>query len=295
MAPEVPALPVFSFVGPSGAGKTSLLEKLLPVWRQEGWRVGAIKHSHHPPKEEALGTDSFRLRAAGASRVHLAAGEPWWEAVAQLTAQEELDWMVLEGYHGAPLLQYLVLARGDDFPEERKRAQGWILGAFLRNETPGASLSIPLPVYRPGDEETLARTVVTMAALQVSPFPVAGAILAGGGSRRMGKDKRLLRREGRTWLAIAADALGGVVEGPLFAAGFPPQGGPDLPLVWLPDLLPGEGPLAALYGLALRLPAPWLLVVASDMPFLTEEALLPFLEARPEAEAQGADALLPFL
>lgn len=55
--------------GPSGAGKTRLLVRLLAALRRRGLRVGAIKHSGHRHSFDRPGTDSDRLAKAGAVAV----------------------------------------------------------------------------------------------------------------------------------------------------------------------------------------------------------------------------------
>ncbi|MDP2949810.1 MAG: molybdopterin-guanine dinucleotide biosynthesis protein MobB, partial [Chloroflexota bacterium] len=40
-------LPVVSFVGNSGAGKTTILEKVVRELKARGYRVAVIKHAHH--------------------------------------------------------------------------------------------------------------------------------------------------------------------------------------------------------------------------------------------------------
>jgi molybdopterin-guanine dinucleotide biosynthesis adapter protein len=62
---------VAAIVGPSGAGKTTLIVELIRVFVADGRRVGAIKHTHHPLNEEHRG-DTGRFRDAGASPVILA-------------------------------------------------------------------------------------------------------------------------------------------------------------------------------------------------------------------------------
>ncbi len=68
-------LPVIGFAAYSGTGKTSLLEKLIPVLRQKGVRVALIKHAHHDFDIDTPGKDSYRLRVAGAVQVLIASSQ----------------------------------------------------------------------------------------------------------------------------------------------------------------------------------------------------------------------------
>ncbi len=56
-----------SFVGKSGTGKTTLLEKVIAELVRRGVRVGAIKHDAHHFEIDHPGKDSYRLAAAGAA------------------------------------------------------------------------------------------------------------------------------------------------------------------------------------------------------------------------------------
>src|SRR5574341_2557616 len=66
-------VPVVSFVGNSGVGKTTFLEKLIPVVRGRGLRVASIKHDVHNFTIDYPGKDSFRLTEAGSDIVVLSA------------------------------------------------------------------------------------------------------------------------------------------------------------------------------------------------------------------------------
>lgn len=60
------------FIGPSGAGKTTILEKLIRDFSKRGLRVGAIKHSRAAIPLDTKGKDSYRFRLAGARGVLVA-------------------------------------------------------------------------------------------------------------------------------------------------------------------------------------------------------------------------------
>jgi molybdopterin-guanine dinucleotide biosynthesis protein B len=59
-------LPIISIVGHSGAGKTTLIERMLRLLNASGMRVATIKHSHHAVELDVVGTDSWRHKQAGA-------------------------------------------------------------------------------------------------------------------------------------------------------------------------------------------------------------------------------------
>jgi molybdopterin-guanine dinucleotide biosynthesis protein B len=57
---------LISIVGRSGGGKTTLIEKLLPVLIVAGLKVATIKHTHHQVLLDTPGKDSWRFKQAGA-------------------------------------------------------------------------------------------------------------------------------------------------------------------------------------------------------------------------------------
>ena len=66
---------ILGMVGWSCAGKTSLLERIIPILRGSGLTVSAIKHTHHAVDLDQPGKDSYRLRQAGAAEIILAGRE----------------------------------------------------------------------------------------------------------------------------------------------------------------------------------------------------------------------------
>lgn len=57
---------ILEVIGYSGAGKTTLIEKLIPALRKRGIRLAVIKHTSHRHELDQPGKDSYRLRKAGA-------------------------------------------------------------------------------------------------------------------------------------------------------------------------------------------------------------------------------------
>lgn len=68
---------VFGFAGYSGAGKTTLIENLIPRFVLEGLTVSLIKHAHHGFDIDKPGKDSYRHREAGCSEVLLTSDQRW--------------------------------------------------------------------------------------------------------------------------------------------------------------------------------------------------------------------------
>lgn len=65
------------FIGYSNSGKTTLIERLIPLLRAQGLAVSAVKNAHHGFDMDRPGKDSFRYREAGAGQVLIATGQRW--------------------------------------------------------------------------------------------------------------------------------------------------------------------------------------------------------------------------
>jgi len=68
---------IIGFCGYSGAGKTTLIEGLIPRFVSHGLKVSLIKHAHHGFDIDKPGKDSWRHREAGASEVVLLTDRRW--------------------------------------------------------------------------------------------------------------------------------------------------------------------------------------------------------------------------
>lgn len=95
-------------------------------------------------------------------------------------------------------------------------------------------------------------------------FLVAGVVLAGGVSSRMGKDKALLQHKGKSLLQYQFEKVKQVVgEGSVYVSG----GYRDYPFI--ADVIENQGPLGGFYSSLQRLSSyKWILFVPVDMPTL---------------------------
>lgn len=100
---------VMGIAGRSGMGKTTLLERLVPVFTAAGRRVSLIKHSHKDIEVDRPGKDSFRLREAGCQEVlllgatrwalmHELRGDPEPELPYLLSRIQDCDLVLVEGF-----------------------------------------------------------------------------------------------------------------------------------------------------------------------------------------------------
>lgn len=68
---------VMGLVGWSGAGKTTLIAKLIPELKSRGLSVSTLKHAHHDFDIDQPGKDSYVHREAGAQEVLVASDRRW--------------------------------------------------------------------------------------------------------------------------------------------------------------------------------------------------------------------------
>lgn len=102
---------------------------------------------------------------------------------------------------------------------------------------------------------------------------LSAVILAGGQSKRMGRDKAGIKLDGRTLLELAAEKLRAAGIGDVFLSGRPQQDYSAMRLPVLLDLDPGFGPLGGLERGLAHCRSPLLLVLAVDLPRMTAEFL----------------------
>lgn len=126
-------------------------------------------------------------------------------------------------------------------------------------------------------------------------FVIRGAVLAGGESRRMGRDKALVPVDGRPMAGIVASVFAAVGCDPVVIVGGDEAALRSVGLPLVADLERGTGPLGGVVS-ALEWAAndagndEWLLIGACDLAMLTVDAVRPLVEAA--SRATGADVVV---
>jgi molybdopterin-guanine dinucleotide biosynthesis protein MobB len=118
-------IPLLSFVGKSGVGKTTLIEKIIAEIKQRGYSIAVIKHHVHTTPIDERGKDSRRFAEAGAriaivsSPIEIARFEqvPHELSLAEIAAQiSNVDLILTEGFkrEAAPKIEVSRTALGTD-------------------------------------------------------------------------------------------------------------------------------------------------------------------------------------
>jgi len=174
-------VPVVSFVGNSGAGKTTILEKVVRDLKGRGYRVAVIKHAHHDFQIDYPGKDSWRFTQAGSDSVVISSpakfavveqrrAEPALDELIALV-EERVDIVLTEGFRHRGKPQVLVM-RAPRAAEARLRrdidpfdcAQGRPLAIV-------SDRAIDLPVPRFAFDEATELTDFLLAQLQPARPP----------------------------------------------------------------------------------------------------------------------------
>lgn len=125
---------------------------------------------------------------------------------------------------------------------------------------------------------------------------LTGVLLAGGKSRRMGRDKRFLELNGRTLLDRAVSVFESLFEEVLIVVAEPTPELGGLRHRVVTDLIPGRAALGGLHAGLSYAAWPKVFAAACDMPFLSQPVIRRMVELAPHADAviaQLADGLQP--
>ena len=154
------------FVGDSDSGKTTLLERLIPVLAARGLAVASVKHASHGFDADRPGKDSHRLYGSGAQAVAVIsdsqiatferrdADHPASLEEALETLPEGLDLVLVEGFGWEPIPRLLLVPPGRK-PRREHRESGPVLRV------------IRVPQSAPGEKPFFSDDLVQKIATEI--------------------------------------------------------------------------------------------------------------------------------
>ena len=104
---------VIGVAGWSGAGKTTLISRVIPYLRGQDLRVSVIKHAHHDFDVDVPGKDSWVHRQSGAEEVLVSSANRWAlmhelrgaaepSLLELLRKMSPVDLLIVEGFKSEP-------------------------------------------------------------------------------------------------------------------------------------------------------------------------------------------------
>lgn len=255
-------LPVIGVCGLSGAGKTTVIEALIPKLLSKGLQVAVVKHDCQHVQMDKPGKDSYRFYEAGAD-VYLLGGEETarlhGDRGKYLTSQlVELaglyDIVLVEGHGKTPVNKMWMLSENELQPPDDVHD---VLTVFGLNDR----------------ERSVLHYIEKWLGCIWQKKPVWGCVLIGGQSRRMGRPKHLLRRKnGESWLEHTVRLIEPFTDQVVISgSGIVPENLCEF--VQLPDVPGCQGPLAGVLTACRWQPEVSWLLVACDMPDISKETI----------------------
>lgn len=158
------------FIGYSNSGKTTLIEKLIPIFLANGISVSAVKNAHHGFDMDRPGKDSFRYREAGAGQVLIASGQRWallTETPSGHASLDELldqlapcDLVIVEGFKSEGRIPRIEVRRATTVDAPLYPADSNVI-AVAADYAPAC----PLPVLDLNDADRIAAFIIKRLAL----------------------------------------------------------------------------------------------------------------------------------
>ncbi len=154
-------IPVISFIGNSGCGKTALIERVVRELKQLGYKVAVIKHTPHGFDIDHPKKDSGRLTLAGSDIVVLSSPErvslvervDTEMTLTQIEALigDEVDIVLAEGYKKENYAKVIVLDSEGGSRGLSVKERYWLLSHPIGLHQTGSDLKMTMlsisPIY----------------------------------------------------------------------------------------------------------------------------------------------------
>ncbi len=262
--------PLVHIVGRKGSGKTRLLTALITHLTARGFRIAAVRHTPHNHRLDRQGADTALFTDAGADGTALAAAQEtavflpaatWGEKIAAIgSAFAGCHLVLMEGglQHG---LEKIEVVPEGEAPLCRDDAS---LRAYVGQPRDMSCI----PCFAADDS---AGICAFLEARYLKP-QLSAAIMAGGKSSRLGRNKALLSLGGATVIEHVIATVSAIAT-PVTIITNNPEEYKHLGLATAGDLRPGCGPLSGIHAALSLSGTEYVLVKSCDIPLVGPEHL----------------------
>lgn len=158
-------IPVIGITGRSNSGKTTLIERLIPLLKENGFCLAVVKHSHHDLHFDVPGSDTHRYKKAGAATTILAS--PTGIGVVKelkkeisldeiiLRYADDCDMVIVEGFKRSTIPKIEVFEEQIGEPLLCADGDGTYVAVVADNE-----VAVPLPRFARDDVNAVAQFII---------------------------------------------------------------------------------------------------------------------------------------
>lgn len=179
---------IFAICGAKNTGKTTLITQLIAAFTARGMKVATIKHDGHDFSADVPNTDTYRHMAAGAygtavfsdNKFMVVKMQPKTPVGEMAALFPEADIILVEGCKSGvyPKMQMLHSGEKEQLICNQMNFVGYIADGVAEIEG--------CPCYHRNDVEGIAEVILLEKFIRTE---LSMIVLAGGKSRRMGRDK----------------------------------------------------------------------------------------------------------
>jgi molybdopterin-guanine dinucleotide biosynthesis protein MobB len=274
--------------GHSGSGKTTLIKKLIQKFSCQ-YDIGYIKHDAHGFELDHPGKDTYEIKKSGAKTVAINSKNQH----AYLTDGEiseyfykqnliDLDLIFIEGHKNSLNSKILVWNGSQEDQDLLKRYKEFKESSLLA--IVGQQLDSPdpsVPYFQRDDVTAISEFIQNFWQHELNKRPLYGLILGGGQSKRMGQDKTALIYQGKNQLEHLSELLQKHTE-KVFVSCRKDQLTADhlKNFHTIEDRYLEMGPTGGILSAFKKFPEASWLVLACDMPYIEEKALVQLIDQR---------------
>lgn len=176
---------IISVVGRKNSGKTTLIERMIPILRARDVQVAVIKHDAHDFSIDHEGKDTWRVRRAGAAEVIIASGSQMAH-MRNLSAPMEMDdllarlaspdLVILEGYKRLNFPKLVVLRDTAELHDMHLDGDPSVVAHVLRHAPSSAAWASSVPQFWADEIAAISEFAMNHAMpLSTAPAPMPSA------------------------------------------------------------------------------------------------------------------------